>query len=234
MDTEKQSLRPSPLLLQTQKRKKKERKKHHQKASAAKKRRGAFHSLQNAGEKRLTRCSARDKDTTKKCASKVALIQRTKTTIKCSHADRTVFCLLLDRKTCVGFRAGESQLRFRLGQKPSVYSSTTIVRYEWGESNKKRRERFKKVVIFIGRPFQIWLNCANACRKENQREQVNALVDIPGTVAKCFKFENLKGLTNPQLRYLQSGAPRNCSEMWGECKSSRTPRARHQCTSPNP
>lgn len=136
MDTEKQRLRPSPLLLQIQKRKKK-KKKTPPESFGCKKRSGAFHSLQNAGEKRLTRCSARDKYRTKKCASKFALIQRTKTTIKCSHADRTVFCLLLHRKTCVWFRAGESQMEFRLGQKPSVYSSTTIVRYEWRESNKR-------------------------------------------------------------------------------------------------
>lgn len=127
-------LRPSPLLLQIQKRKKK---KNPPESFGSKKRSGAFHLLQNAGEKRLTRCSARDKYTTKKCASKFALIQRTKTTIKCSHADRTVFCLLLHRKTCVWFRAGESQMKFRLGQKPSVYSSTTIKRYEWRESNQK-------------------------------------------------------------------------------------------------
>lgn len=126
MDTEKQRLRPSPLLLQIQKRKKKE-KNPPTESFGCKKRSGAFHSLQYAGEKRLTRCSAQDKYTSKKCASKFALIQRTKTTIKCSHADRTVFCLLLHRKTCVGFCAGESQMRFRLGQKPSVYSSTTIV-----------------------------------------------------------------------------------------------------------
>lgn len=137
MDTEKQRLRPSPLLLQIQKRKKKEKKTPPPESFGCKKRSGEFHSLQYAGEKRLTRCSAGDMDTTKKCASKFALIQRTKTTIKCSHADRTVFCLLLHRKTCVGFRAGESQMRFRLGQKPSVYSSTTIVRYEWREPNKK-------------------------------------------------------------------------------------------------
>lgn len=143
MDTEKQRLRPSPLLLQIQKHKKKEKKNPPPESFGCKKRSGAFHSLQYAGEKRLTRCSARDKYTTKKCASKFALIQRTKTTIKCSHADRTVFCLLLHRKTCVGFRAGESQMRFRLGQKPSVYSSTTIVRYEWRESNKKGGGLFK-------------------------------------------------------------------------------------------
>lgn len=113
------------------------RKKKPPESFGSKKRSGAFHLLQNAGEKRLTRCSARDKYTTKKCASKFALIQRTKTTIKCSHADRTVFCLLLHRKTCVWFRAGESQMKFRLGQKPSVYSSTTIIRYEWRESNQK-------------------------------------------------------------------------------------------------
>lgn len=39
---------------------------------------------------------------------------------------------------------------------------------------------------------------------------MNALVDVPGTLAKMLwgKFENLKGLTNLQLRYLQRGAAR--------------------------
>lgn len=49
---------------------------------------------------------------------------------------------------------------------------------------------------------------------------MNALVDIPGTVAKCFKFENLKGLTNPQLRYLQSGAAREPQETAMRCGES--------------
>lgn len=49
---------------------------------------------------------------------------------------------------------------------------------------------------------------------------MNALVDIPGTVAKHFKFENLKGLTNPQLRYLQSGAAREPQETAQGCGES--------------
>lgn len=49
---------------------------------------------------------------------------------------------------------------------------------------------------------------------------MNALVDIPGIVAKRFKFENLKGLTNPQLRYLQSGAAREPRETAQRCRES--------------
>lgn len=136
METEKQSLRPSPLLLQIQKRQKKEKKPTTRKRRLQKTK-GSVSLAAICWWKKANKVFSSDKYTTKKCASKVALIHRTKTTIKCSHADRTVFCLLLHRKTCVGFRAGESQMRFRLGPKPSMYSSTTILRYEWGESNKK-------------------------------------------------------------------------------------------------